>query len=80
MCITLILTNKSKHLQDTGEVETAVSDDDLLIFLFLKTTFTTISPSRLDVTRFLNDVPNLGQNRKMNTANNGKIQFVRVLN
>ena len=67
-------------MQDTGEVETGVSEDDLLIVLFLKTTFTTMPRNRLDATRFLNDIPNLRQNRKMNTAKNGKIQLVRALN
>ena len=43
MCITLILTNKPKHMQDTGEVETGVSGDDLLIFLFLKTNFNNVT-------------------------------------
>ena len=39
-CIHLILTNKPKSFQNTGVIETGVSDHHLLIFSILKTSFT----------------------------------------
>ena len=39
-CIDLILTNKPKRFQDSGVMETGVSDHHALIFSILKTTFT----------------------------------------
>ena len=66
-CIDLILTNKPKSFQNTGVVETGVSDDHLLIFSFLKTSFTNMPPNKLrchkyklfENIRFLTDVSNL---------------------
>ena len=39
-CIDLILTNKPKSFQNTGVIETGVSDHHLLIFSILKISFT----------------------------------------
>ena len=38
-CIDLILTNKPKRIQNSGVMETGISDHQALIFSFLKTTF-----------------------------------------
>ena len=38
-CIDLILTNKPKSFQNSGVMETGISDHHVLIFSFLKTTF-----------------------------------------
>ena len=43
----MILTNKPKSLQNTGVIETGVSDHHAFIFSFLKTNFTKISPNKL---------------------------------
>ena len=45
-CIDLILTNMRKSFQNTGVIETGVSDHHLLIFSFLKT-FTKMPPNKL---------------------------------
>ena len=63
-CIRLILTNKLKNFQNTGVTETGVSDHHLLIFSFLKTSFTKMPPNKLryckyksfDKISFLKDV------------------------
>ena len=46
-CIDLRLTNKPKSFQNTEVMETGISDHHALIFPFLKTTFTKISPNKL---------------------------------
>ena len=46
-CIDLILTNKPKSFQNSGVMETGVSDHHALIFSFLKTTFTKMPPNKL---------------------------------
>ena len=38
-CIDLILTNKPKSFQNTGVIETGVTDHHFLMFSFLKTSF-----------------------------------------
>ena len=43
----MILTNKPKSLQNTGVIETGISDHHAFIFSFLKTNFTKISPNKL---------------------------------
>ena len=66
-CIELILTNKPKSFQNSGVMETGVSDHHALIFSFLKTTFTKMSPNKLqyrnykkfEVRLFLQDVEQL---------------------
>ena len=66
-CIYLILTNKPKSSQNSGVMETGVSDHHILIFSFLKTTFTKMPPSKLqyrnykkfEVHSFLQDVEQL---------------------
>ena len=45
-CIDLILTNNPKSFQNTGVIETGVSDNHLLIFSFLKTSFTKMPPNK----------------------------------
>ena len=45
--IDLILTNKPKGFQNTGVIEPGVSDHHLLIFSFLKTSFTKMAPNKL---------------------------------
>ena len=45
-CIDLILTNKPKSFQNSGVIETGISDHHALIFLFLKTTFTKMPPNK----------------------------------
>ena len=44
--IDLILTNKPKSFQNSGVIETGISDHHALIFLFLKTTFTKMPPNK----------------------------------
>ena len=46
-CIDLILTNKPKSFQNSGVMETGVSDHYALIFSFLKTTYTKMPSSKL---------------------------------
>ena len=46
-CIDLILTNKPKHFQNSGVMETGISDHHALIFSFLKTNFTKMPLNRL---------------------------------
>ena len=66
-CIDLILTNKPKSFQNSGVMETGVSDHHALIFSFLKTTFTKMPPNKLqyrnykkfEVHSFLQDVEQL---------------------
>ena len=66
-CIDLILTNKSKSFQNSGVMETDVSDHHALIFSFLKTNFTKMPPNKLqyrnykkfEVHSFLQDVEQL---------------------
>ena len=63
-CMDLILTNKPKNFQNSGVMETGVSDHHALIFSFLKTTFNKMPPSKLqcryykkfEVHSFLQDV------------------------
>ena len=65
--IDLILTNKPKSFQNSGVMETGVSDHHALIFSFLKTAFTKMPPNKLqyrnykkfDVHSFLQDVEQL---------------------
>ena len=45
-CIDLILTKKPKRFQNSGVMETGVSDHHTLIFSFLKTNFTKMPPSK----------------------------------
>ena len=66
-CIDLILTNRPKSFQNSGEMETGISDHYALTFSFLKTTFTKMSPNKLqyrnykkfEVHSFLHDVEQL---------------------
>ena len=66
-CIDLILTNKSKSYQNSGVIETGISDHHALIFPFLKTTFTKMPPNKLkyrnykkfEVNSFLQDIEQL---------------------
>ena len=66
-CIDLILTNKPKSFQNSGVMETGVSDHNALIFSFLETTFTKMPPNKLqyrnyikfEVHSFLQDVEQL---------------------
>ena len=66
-CIDLILTNKPKSFQNSGVMETGVSDHHAFIFPFLKTTFTKMPPNKLqyrnykkfEVHSFLQDVEQL---------------------
>ena len=66
-CIDLILTNKPKRFQNSGVMETGVSDHHALIFSFLKTAFTKMPPNKLqyrdykkfEVRSFLQDVEQL---------------------
>ena len=44
-CIDLILTKKPKSFQNSGMMETGISDHHALTFTFLKTTFTKMLPS-----------------------------------
>ena len=63
-CFDFILTNKPKRFQNSGVMETGVSDHHVLIFSFLKTTFTKMPPNKLqyrnykkfEVYSFLQDV------------------------
>ena len=65
--IDLILTIKPKRFQNRGVIEIGVSDHHLLIFSFLKTSFTKMPPNKLryrkyksfDKIRFLKDVSKL---------------------
>ena len=67
--INLILTNKPKIVQNTGGMATGISDHHALIFSFLKTTFTKISPNKLqyknykqfEAHSFLQDVGQLSE-------------------
>ena len=84
-CIDLILTNKPKSFQNTGVIETGVSDHHLLIFSFLKTSFTKMPPNKLccckyksfGKMRFLKDVSNLPQKANYTEWEN---QYLRMLN
>ena len=66
-CIDLILTNRPKRFQNSGVMETGISDHHALIFSFLKTTFTKMPPNKLqyrnykkfEVNSFLQDVEQL---------------------
>ena len=66
-CIDLISTNRPKSFQNSGVMETGISDHDALIFPFLKTTFTKMPPNKLqyrnykkfEVHSFLQDVKQL---------------------
>ena len=66
-CIDLILTNKPKSFQNSGVMETGISYHHVLIFSFLKTTFTKAPPNKLqyrnykkfEVHSFLQDVEQL---------------------
>ena len=63
-CIDLILTNRPKSFQNSGVMETGISDHHALIFSFLKTIFTKIPLNKLqyrnykkfEVQLFLQDV------------------------
>ena len=77
-CIYLILTNnKPKIFQNTGVMETRISDHNAIFFSFLKTTFTKMSPNSLqcknyrllEVHSFLQDV---GQLPEKFVIRNGK--------
>ena len=65
--IDLILTNRPKCFQNSGVMETGISDHHALIFSFLKTTFTKMPPNKLqyrnykkfEVRSFLHDVEQL---------------------
>ena len=65
-CIDLILTNKPNSFQNTGVIETGASDHHLLIFSFLRTSFTKMPPNKsrcckyisLDKIEFSKDVSN----------------------
>ena len=84
-CIDLILTNKPKSSQNTGVIETGVSDHRLLIFSFLKAPFTKMLSNKLlyrkyksfDKIRFLKDVSNLIEKTNYTGWEN---QFLRVFN
>ena len=84
-CIDLILTNKPKSFQNSGVMETGVSDHHALIFSFLKTTFTKMPPNKLqyrnykkfEVHSFLQDVQQLPE--KISYMEWGK-DFVKRLN
>ena len=84
-CIDLLLANKPKNFQNTGVKETGVINHHLLIFSFLKTSFTKMPPNKLhyrkyksfDKMRFLKDVPNLPEKTNYTEWEN---QFLRVLN
>ena len=75
-CIDLILTNKS--FQNSGVKQTGVSDHHALILSFLKTTFTKMSPNKLQyrnykkfkVHSFLQDVEHLPE--KIRVIPNGE--------
>ena len=66
-CINLILTNKPKGFQNTGVMETGISDHHALILSFLKTAFTKMPPNKLqcrnykqfEVNSFLKEVGKL---------------------
>ena len=66
-CIDLILTNRPKSFQNSGVMETGISDHHALIFSLLKTTFTKMPPNKLqygnykkfEVHSFLQDVEQL---------------------
>ena len=66
-CIDLILTNNPKGFQNSGVMESGISDHHALIFSFLKTTFTKMPPNELqyrnykkfEVHSFLQDVEQL---------------------
>ena len=84
ICIDLILTNKPKSFQNTGVIETDVSDHHLLIFSFLKTVFTKMPPNKLryckcssfDKIRFLKYVSNVPEKTNYTEWEN---QFLKVL-
>ena len=83
--IDLILINKQKSFQITGVIVTGVHDHRLLIFSFLKTSFTKIPPNKFryrkykwfDKIRFLKDVSNLPEKANCTEEEN---HFLRVLN
>ena len=83
-CIDLILTNKPKSFQNSGVMETGVSDHHALIFSFLKTTFTKMPPNKLqyrnykkfEVLSFLQDVEQLPE-KKIVIPNGKKILWKR---
>ena len=84
-CIDLILTNRPKGFQNSGVMETGISDHHALIFSFLKTTFTKMPPNKLqyrnykkfEVHSFLHDVEQLPE--KINYTEWEK-DFVKTLN
>ena len=73
-CIYLILTNKPKSFQNSGVMEPGVSNHHVLIFSFLKATFTKMPPNKLqyrnykkfEVHSFLQDVEQLPKKIKYN--------------
>ena len=83
--IDLILTNKQKRFQITGVIVAGVHDHRLLIFTFLKTSFTKMPPNKcryrkykwFDKIRFLKDVSNLPEKANYTEEEN---HFLRVLN
>ena len=83
-CIDLILTNKPKSFQNTGMIEAGVRDHHLLIFSFLKTSFTKMQPNKLsyrkyksfDKIKFLKDASNLPEKTNYTEWEN---QFLRGL-
>ena len=84
-CIGLILRNKPKRFQNSGVMETGVSDHHTLIFSFLKTTFTKMPPNKLqyrnykkfEVHSFLQDVEQLLEKI---TFTEWEKDFVKTLN
>ena len=84
-CIDLILTNRPKGFQNSGVMETGISDHHALIFSFLKSTFTKMPPNKLqyrnykkfEVHSFLHDVEQLPE--KINYTEWEK-DFVKTLN
>ena len=80
-----VLTNISKRFQHTGVTETFVSNHQLLIFSFLKTSFKIMQPNKLRYREykssgkigFLKDISNLAEITNYTEWEN---QFLRVLN
>ena len=84
-CIDFILTNKPKSFQNSGVMETGISNHHALIFSFLKTNFTKMPPNKLqfrnykkfDIHSLLQDVEQLPE--KINYTEWEK-DFVKTLN
>ena len=84
-CIDLMLTNRPKSFQNSGVMETGISDHHALIFSFLKTTFTKMPPNKLqyrnykkfEVHSFLQDVEQL---TKKISITEWEKDFVKTLN